>query len=73
MKQIFLSKTTRPRALIISMYYHLVDFYQVIKNYSPCAKNGPHRGHRFYIGFYIEKHAKIFLSKTTRPKPLYWV
>ena len=24
------------------------------------------RGHRFYIGFYRDKHEKIFLSETTR-------
>ena len=27
-------------------------------------------GHRFYIGFYGEKHEKIFLSETTGPRAL---
>ena len=27
-------------------------------------------GHRFYIGLYMEKNEKIFLSETTRPKAL---
>ena len=26
------------------------------------------RGHMYYIGLYKEKHEKIFLSKTTRPR-----
>ena len=71
MKKIFLSETTRPRALIFDMYYHLVDFYQVCSNYSPVAKNGPDPGGRmFYIGLYREQHEKIFLSETTRPRAL---
>ena len=44
MKKIFLAETTRPRALIFSMKYHLVDLNQVCSNYSPGAKNGPARG-----------------------------
>ena len=39
-EKIFLSETTRPRALIFGMYYHLVDLYQVYLNYIPGAKNG---------------------------------
>ena len=40
MKKIFLSKTTRPRALILSMKHHLVDLFQVSSNYAAEAKNG---------------------------------
>ena len=43
-EQIFLSETTRPRALIFGMENHLVDLYQVRSNYSPGAKNGPAPG-----------------------------
>ena len=42
--KIFLSETTRPRALIFGMYYHLVDIYQVFSNYPHGAKNGPAPG-----------------------------
>ena len=42
--KIFLSETTRPRALSFDMKYHLVDLYQVCSNYSPGAKNGVARG-----------------------------
>ena len=31
----------------------------------------PAGGHMFYIGLYREKHEKIFLSETTRPRDLY--
>ena len=43
-EKIFLSETTRPRALIFGMQYHLVNFYQVCSNYSPGAKNDPAPG-----------------------------
>ena len=39
-KNIFLSKTTRYRALIFSMCYNLVDIYQVCSNYATGTKNG---------------------------------
>ena len=39
-EKIFLSETTKPRALIFGMKHHLVDFYQVCANYTPGAKNG---------------------------------
>ena len=52
--KIFLSETTRPRALIFGMKHHLVNLYQVCLNYFPGAKNGPPRGHMFYIGLYRE-------------------
>ena len=51
---IFLSETTRPRALSFGMQYHLVNLYQVCLNYSPGNKNGPASGsqvlHRFLYG-----------------------
>ena len=68
--KILLSETTRHRALICGMYYHLVDLYQVCSNYSPGAKMDTPRGHMFNIGFYREQHEKIFLSETTRPRVL---
>ena len=43
-EKIFLSETTRPRALIFGMKHHLVNFYQVFSNYSPGAKNTPQPG-----------------------------
>ena len=43
-EKIFLSETTRPRALIFGMKQRLVDFYQVCSNYTPGAKNGPAPG-----------------------------
>ena len=60
MKKIFLSETTRPRALIFGMKHHLVDLYQVCSNYIP-------GGHMLYTGLNWEKHEKIFLSETIRP------
>ena len=39
-EKIFLSETTRPRALLFGMKHHLVDLYQVCSNYSPGAKIG---------------------------------
>ena len=41
-EKIFLFETTRPRALIFGMWYHLV--YQVCSKYSPGANNGPAPG-----------------------------
>ena len=38
MKKIFLSETTRPRALTVGMNNHLIDFYQVCSNFTPGAK-----------------------------------
>ena len=53
-ENIFSSETTRPRALIFGMKYHIVDLYQVCSNYAPGAKNGPPRGshvlHRLILG-----------------------
>ena len=69
-EQIFLSETSRPRALVFGMLHHLLDLYQVYSNYAPEAKNGPPRGHMFYIGLYREKHGKIFSSETSSPRVL---
>ena len=41
---IFLSKTTRPRALIFCIEHNIVDLYQACSNYAPGAKNGPASG-----------------------------
>ena len=70
MKTIFMSRPTRPRALIFGMKHHLVNFYQVCSNYIPGAKNGPPKGSHVYIGLYKEKHEKIFLSETIRLRAL---
>ena len=48
--KIFLSETTRPRAMIISMLHHLVDLYQICSNYAPWPNNGPAPVSRVYIG-----------------------
>ena len=54
----FLSETKRPRAMIFGMKHHLVNagvnLYQVCSNDIPGAKNGPPRGHMFYLGLYRE-------------------
>ena len=63
---IFLSETTRPRALIFSKNHHLVNLYQVCSNYAQGAK----RGHMFYIGLHRDKHEKIFMSETVRLRAL---
>ena len=60
-----LSETTRTRALIFGMTPSepkpsLFYLYTSI----PGAKNGPPRGHMFYIGLYREKHETLFLSET---------
>ena len=62
--KIFLSETTRHRALIFGTKHHLVNLYQVCSNYIPVAKIGPSMGHMFYIGLYRENREKIFLSET---------
>ena len=69
--KIFLSETIRLRALIFGMKHHLVDLYQVCSNYAPWAKKRPSPGgHMFYIVLYREKHEKIFLSETIRPRAM---
>ena len=70
-EKFFLFETTRSRALKFAMNYHLVDFYQVLLNYTPGAKTAPSGGHMLYIGSYREKYKKIFLSTdTTRPRAM---
>ena len=65
------AETIRPRVLIIDMKHHLVDLYQLCSNYAPWAKNGPAPGwHMLYIGLHTEKHEKIFLCETNRPRVL---
>ena len=53
-KTIFLSETTRPRALIFNMKHHIVKLYQVCSNYIHGAKNDPPQGspvlHRPILG-----------------------
>ena len=63
-EKLFLSETTRPRALIFGMKHHLVNLYQVCSNYIPWAKNGPAPGVTFNIDLLRGKHEKIFLSET---------
>ena len=43
-KTIFLSETTRSRALIYIMQHHQVDLYKVYSNNVPEEKNGPAPG-----------------------------
>ena len=69
MKKIFLSETTRPRTLIFGMMHYLVVFYQVCSNYTPGVKNGPSPGVTC-IGLNREKHEKIFMSETIRPRAM---
>ena len=52
---IFLSETTRHRALIFSMYRLLVDLYQVCSNCALGAKKVPSQGHMLYKGWYRRK------------------
>ena len=63
-EKILLFETTMPRALIFGMKHHLVNLYKVCSNYIPWAKNGPPRGHMFYIDLYRGKYEKIFLSES---------
>ena len=67
-EKIFLSETTRPRALIFGMKHHLVDFNQVCSNNAPWAKNGPAPGyHMFCIDLYRENMKK---SSSLKPQGL---
>ena len=47
-EKIFLSETTRPRALIFGMKHYLVDLQKVCSNYTPGAKNGTPGGSHAY-------------------------
>ena len=64
-EQIFLSKTTRPRALILGMKHHLVNPYQL------CSNNP--LGHMFYIGLYRENMKKSSCLKSYVLEPWYIV
>ena len=62
-EKIFLSETTRPRALSFCMKYHLVNLYQFCSNYSPGAKNGPASGvTEFGVFFYCRFFLFLFLK-----------
>ena len=54
-EKIFLSETTRIRALVFGMWYHLADLYQSCPNYSPGAKMAPPRGSQAFIGKNMKK------------------
>ena len=58
-EKIFLSETTRPRAMIFGMKHQLVD-------YAPGAKNGPALGVTYFTLAYLGKTLKIFLSESIR-------
>ena len=61
-EKIFLSETTRPRAMIFGMKHNLVVFYPFCSNYTPGAKNGPNPGgHMLHIGFTIGRKLKLNL------------
>ena len=64
--KIFLSETTMPRALILSMKHHLVILCQVCSYLIAGAKNGRPRGHIFHIGLYRE-----VMQKSSCLKPWY--
>ena len=59
-----MSETTRPRALIFGIKYHLVDLYKACSNYTPGAKNGPTGGgshvlHRLKKGETCKKSSSL--------------
>ena len=61
MKKIFLSETTRPRALIFCMMHNLVVFYQVVQ-IIPLRPKMAHPGdHLLYIGLNRVKPEKNIL------------
>ena len=61
-EKIFLSETTRPRALMCSMKHHLVNHYQVFFKLHPWGQKWPDPWLTcFYIGLYKEKHEKNLL------------
>ena len=64
MKKIFLSETTRPRALIFGMKHHLVDLYQDCSIYAPGIKNETAPGGQmFCIDLYKENMKKSYCLK----------
>jgi len=59
--KIFLSETTRPRAFIFGIYYHLEVLYQSCSNNPPGVKIDPARGSQFYIELYKENCKRLLL------------
>ena len=70
MKKIFLSETTRPKALIFGMKHYLVKLYKVCSNYIPVVKNGQIWGSHVLHWPILGKHEKIILSETIWPRAL---
>ena len=70
MKLIFLSETTRPRALIFCMMHYLVVFYQVVQIIPLRPKMVHPMDHLLYIGLNRVKPENIFLSETIRPRAM---
>ena len=71
MKKIFLSETTRPKALISGMKHHLVNLYYFCSNYAPGAKIWARpRGHMICIDLYRENMKKSSNPETTRLRVL---
>ena len=69
-EKIFLSKTTRPKALIFGLKHQLLNLYQAYSNYILGAEMAHLGCHLFYIALYKEKHEKIFFSETIRLRAL---
>ena len=68
--KIFLLKNIRPKAKIFGMLYCLVDSYKVCSNHCTGVKIGPAPGSHFKHRIIQQKHLKIFLSQTARPRHL---
>ena len=67
-----LSESTRPKALIFGMKPHLAGgLLPSLFKLDPWGQKWPcARDHMLYLGLYREKHKKIFLSETLRPRAL---
>ena len=69
-EKIFVSETTRPRALMFGIKHHLANLCQVCSNYIPGA-NMARPGSRGVLQSPISgKHEKLFLSDTIRLRAL---
>ena len=68
--KMFLSETTRLKALLFGMEQHLVNRYQVCSNYVPGAENGFASGSRFTWAYIGKNIKRILLSETIRPRAL---
>ena len=62
-KKIFLSGTTRSKALIFGMWHQLLNLYQVCSNYDPGAKNGPSPGSHVLHGLIYRNMKKSSYMK----------